>query len=87
MLPGRGLRQGAPHGQLVVAERRGALMRGASGRDGGARAHRLGDDFELVGGGFVVLLLVLDAAVVFQEELTGLLEDPPALADGAADQR
>lgn len=55
--------------------------------DAGTCAHGLGDDFELVGAGLVVLLLVLDSAVVLQEELTGLLQHPAALADGTKGRR
>lgn len=55
--------------------------------DGGTGAHGFGDDFELVGGVLVVLLVVLDSAVVFKEELAGLLEHPAALADRATDDR
>ena len=40
-----------------------------------------------MGAGLVVLLLVLDAAVVLEEELAGLLEHPAALADGAVGHR
>lgn len=40
-----------------------------------------------MGAGLVVLLLVLDTGVVLQEELAGLLENAPALTDGAAGQR
>lgn len=46
---------------------------GTGGCSSGARAHGLGDDLELVGARLVVLLLVLDVAVVFEEELAGLL--------------
>ena len=60
---------------------------GAGGRVGGhgasAGAHGLGDDLELVGAGLVVLLLVLHATVVLEEELAGLLQHPATLADGA----
>lgn len=73
---------------LVIAQHRGSLTvgggrgRGVGGSGACARAHGLGDDLQLVGAGLVVLLLVLDAAVVLEEELAGLLEHPPALADG-----
>lgn len=56
----------------------------AGGSDAGARAHRLGDNFELVGAGLVVLLFVLDSTIVLQEKLTGLLKHPAALTDGTA---
>lgn len=86
LLSGRGVRQralGVAHG--------GQALNGdgaAAGRsDAGARAHGLRDDFELVGAGLVVLLLVLDTAVVLQEELTGLLQHPAALADGTEGHR
>lgn len=42
-----------------------------------AGAHGLGHDLQLVRGG-----LVLHAAVVLEEELAGLLQNPPTLADG-----
>lgn len=77
----------------MITQSRGSLI-GGVGRGGGiagssacACAHGLGDDLELVGAGLVVLLLVLDAAVVLEEELAGLLEHPAALADGTVGQR
>lgn len=39
-----------------------------------------------MGAGLVVLLLVLDAGVMLQEELAGLLQNAAALTDGAAGQ-
>lgn len=60
---------------------------GDGGCSSGARAHGLGYDFKLVGTGIVVLLLVLDAAVVLEEELAGLLQHPTALTDGTVGQR
>lgn len=80
LLSGRGVTQRAHGGHALTGA-------GTGGVDAGARAHGLGDDFEFVGAGLVVLLLVLDAAVVLQEELAGLLEHPPALADGTAGRR
>ncbi len=79
--------------RLVIAQRRSSLIGcgggggGIGGCSAGARAHGLGDDLELVGARLVVLLLVLDAAVVLEEELAGLLEDPAALTDGTVRQR
>lgn len=80
---------------LMIAQRRGSLIGcgggggggGVGGCESGARAHGLGDDLELVGARLVVLLLVLDATVVLEEELAGLLEHPAALADGTVGQR
>lgn len=66
---------------------RGAGGASIGGGGASAGAHGLGDDFELMGAGLVVLLLVLDTGVVLQEELAGLLENAPALTDGAAGQR
>lgn len=80
LLSGWGVTQRAHGGHALTGA-------GAGRIDAGARAHRLGDDFELVGAGLVVLLLVLDAAVVLQEELAGLLEHPAALTDGTAGRR
>lgn len=40
-----------------------------------------------MGARFVVLLLVLHAAVVLEEELTGLLQHPATLTDGTVGQR
>lgn len=40
-----------------------------------------------MGARLVVLLLVLDAAVVLKEELTGLLQHPAALTDGTVCER
>lgn len=40
-----------------------------------------------MGARLVVLLLVLDVAVVLEEELAGLLQHPAALADGTVGQR
>lgn len=77
----------------MIAQCRGSLIGGGGGSGGvggcsaGARAHGLGDDFELVGARLVVLLLVLDPAVVLEEELAGLLEHAPALSDGTVGQR
>lgn len=77
---------------LVIAHCRGSLVGGVAGGGGSggssacACAHGLGDDLELVGAGLVVLLLVLDTAVVLEEELTGLLEHPATLADGTVGQ-
>lgn len=76
----------------MIAQRRDSLMggRGTCGNVGGcssgARAHGLGDDLKLVGARLVVLLLVLDTTVVFEEELTGLLKNPAALADGTEEK-
>ncbi len=77
---------------LMIAQCRSSLIGyGGCGHDIGgctrARAHGLGDDLELVGARLVVLLLVLDAAVVLEEELTGLLQHTAALTDGTAGQR
>lgn len=78
---------------LMVAQRRGSLIGYGCGSGGVgwcsacARAHGLGDDLELVGARFVVLLLVLHAAVVLEEELTGLLQHPATLTDGTVGQR
>lgn len=75
---------------VVIADRRGSVV-GLGGRGGGhgagARAHGFGDDLEFVGARAVVLLLVLHAAVVLEEELAGLLQHPAALADGAVGRR
>lgn len=77
----------------MISQRRGSLIGCGGGSGGiggcgaGARAHGLGDDLELVGARLAVLLLVLDAAVVLEEELAGLLEHPAALADGTVGQR
>lgn len=60
----------------------GSCGGGIGGCSTGARAHGLGDDFELVGARLVVLLLVLDTAVVLEEELAGFLQHPAALTDG-----
>ncbi len=46
-----------------------------------AGAHGLGEDLQLVRGG-----LVLHAAVVLEEELAGLLQNAPTLADGTEAQ-
>lgn len=88
-LPDRGLGQRALDVGLVVAHHHVALVGEGGGRGGGvggraprAGAHGLGDDLELVGAGLVVLLLVLHAAVVLEEELARLLQHPAALADG-----
>ena len=70
----------------MVARHRGDGA-GIGGDNSSAGAHRFGDDFELVGAGLVVLLLVLDAGVVLQEKLTGLLEHSAALADGTVGYR
>lgn len=69
---------------FMVAQSRGSFIGGAGAGRGCAcaRAHGLRDDFELVGSRVVVLLLVLDAAVVLEEEFAGLLEHPAAFADG-----
>lgn len=40
-----------------------------------------------MGAWIVVLLLVLDTAVVLEEELTGLMQHPAALTDGTVGQR
>lgn len=78
---------------VMIAQRRGSLIGygggggGTGGCSAGARAHGLGDDLELVRARLVVLLLVLDAAVVLEEELAGLLQHPAALADGTVGQR
>lgn len=83
----RGLGQGALDVGLVVAEHQVPLVDEGGGGGGGAPragAHGLGDDLELVGAGLVVLLLVLHAAVVLEEELARLLQHPPTLADGTA---
>lgn len=69
----------------MVGQDRGAVVAGSGSSgvcDAGTRPHGLGDDLEFVGAGFVVLLLVLNAVVVFEEKLAGLLEHPAALADG-----
>lgn len=90
-VPGRGLGQGVLDVGLVVADHQVPLVGKGGGGGGGvggcaprAGAHGLGDDLELVGAGLVVLLLVLHAAVVLEEELARLLQHPPALADGTA---
>lgn len=78
---------------IVIAQSRGPLIGGGGsdggigGCDAGARAHRFRDDLELVGAWLVVLLLVLDTAVVLEEELAGLLEHPAALTDGTVGHR
>lgn len=61
--------------------------RGIAGNSACACAHGLGDNLQFVGVWFVVLLLVLDPAVVLQEELAGLLEDTAALTDGTLIQK
>lgn len=79
-VPDRGLGQGALDTGLVV----GLVGEGGGGGGGAASAgaHGLGDDLELVGAGLVVLLLVLHAAVVLEEEVARLLQHPPTLTDG-----
>lgn len=88
VLPDRGLRERTLGVGLVIAKRQGSLVcnsgcvGGAGGYAPSAGAHGFGDDFELVGTRFVVLLLVLDATVVLEEELARLLQHPATLADG-----
>lgn len=78
---------------VVIAHCRGSVVGqggcggGVRGHGAGARAHGFGDNFKLVGARTVVLLLVLYAAVVLEEELAGLLQHPAALANGTAGQR
>lgn len=60
---------------------------GIQGHGARARAHGFGDNLEFVGARTVVFLLMLHAAVVLEEELTGLLQHPAALADGTVGQR
>lgn len=82
-VPHRGLGHGALDVGLVVAQHQVGLVGGGDGgRAPRAGAHGLGDDLELVGAGLVVLLLVLHAAVVLEEELARLLQHPPTLTDG-----
>lgn len=73
---------------MIAQSRRSFVGSGGSEGDAGwgsacAGAHGLRDDLELVGSRAVVLLLVLDTAVVFEEELAGLLEHSSALTDWA----
>lgn len=88
VFPGRSLRHRTLYMWVMVSLGRGSLIRvvGTSGSIGGsstcACAHGLGDDLELVGTVFVVLLFVLYTAVVLEEELARLLEYAAALADG-----
>lgn len=86
VLPRRGLRRGAAAAGILVA-RRGTGGGRVGGHGAGARPHGLGDHLELVGARLVLLLLVLHAAVVLEEELAGLLQHPAALSDGAVGQR
>lgn len=72
-------------GGSVVGQ--GGCGRGVRGHGTGAGAHRFGDNLQLVGARTVVLLLMLHAAVVLEEELAGLLQHPAALADGTVGQR
>lgn len=53
----------------------------------GVGAHGLGDDFELVRVGLVVLFLMLYTAVVLQEEIARFLQDTPTLTDRAVRER
>lgn len=72
VLPDRGFRERTLGVGLVIAKRQGSLV-GCGGGAGvyapSAGAHGFGDDFELVGARFVVLLLVLDTTIVLEEEL------------------
>lgn len=90
---GRSLRQRTLWVSVVIANCCGSVVGqggcggGVRGHGAGARAHGFGDNFKLVGARTVVLLLVLYAAVVLEEELAGLLQHPAALADGTVGQR
>lgn len=88
-LPDRSLGHGTLDVGLVVTQRQVGLVGeggggggGVGGRAAGAGAHGLGDNLEFVGAGLVMLLLVLHAAIVLEEELARLLQHPPTLADG-----
>lgn len=97
MLPGWNLRQRTLHKGFMVVQSRCSFIGGGGSSSGTglcsacaracARAHRLRDDLELVGSRAVVVLLVLDAAVVLEEELAGLLEHTAALTDGTVGHR
>lgn len=93
VFPDRSLRQRTVWVSVVIAHCCGSVV-GHSGcgggvreRGAGARPHGFGDNFKLVGARTVVLLLVLYAAVVLEEELAGLLQHPAALANGTVGQR
>lgn len=87
----RSLGEGTLRLGVVIADGRASVVGqgggGVGGHGAGAGAHGFGDHLEFVGAGAVVLLLVLHAVVVLEEELAGLLQHPAALADGAAGQR
>lgn len=53
----------------------------------GTGSHGLREDFEVVRAGPVMLLLVLLVGVLFDKELTGLLQDSSALRDGTTNTR
>lgn len=89
----RSLGEGALRLDVVIADGRASVVGqgggggGVGGHGAGARAHGFGDHLEFVGAGAVVLLLMLHAVVVLEEELAGLLQHPAALADGTVGQR
>lgn len=76
-----------PH-SAAVGHRKRVTVAVCGGGDGGgdgfarAGAHGLGDDLQPVRAGQVLLLLVLFAAVVLQEELARLLQHAATLTDG-----